>query len=47
MEKLFYSAPAAFEIGIAGNDVICISGNSGTEGVGYKPGSPLTDSDFE
>lgn len=47
MKKLFYTAPAATELGAAQQGVICISGNSGTESVGYRPGSPFTDSDFD
>lgn len=47
MGKKFYMAPAVNEIAVAQEGVICYSGNSGTESVGYRPGGALTDSDFE
>ena len=47
MEKLFYIAPDAKDIAVAQEGVICHSGNTGTESVGYRPGGALTDSDFE
>lgn len=47
MEKLFYIAPDASVISLAQAGVICYSGNSGTESVGFVVGEVLTDSDFE
>lgn len=47
MEKLFYIAPSAGEFALNQEGVLCYSGNSGTESVGYRPGGALTDSDFE
>ena len=46
MEKQFYMAPVANVIALAQEGVICYSGNSGTEQVGYI-GVIMTDSDFE
>ena len=47
MEKLFYIAPDASVVSLAQEGVICYSGNSGTESVGFVVGEVLTDSDFE
>ena len=47
MEKLFYIAPSAGVFALNQEGVLCYSGNSGTESVGFVTSTILTDSDFE